>query len=349
MNDTAYWIAIGLCLSQSAVFSGLNLAVFGVSRLRLEAEHATGNRAASRVLSMRKHSNSYLATILWGNVAINVLLALLADSVMTGVVAFLFSTVAITVFGEILPQSYFSRHALRTASALAPVLRFYRVLLFPVTGPTGWLLDRWLGPEAAIYWPERNFRELIKRHVSADETDLSRVEGMGALNFLSLDDLPVSELGEKIDGRSVVTLPHEDGRPVFPDFEARPDDDFLQRVQASGRKWVVLAGPRGRPRWVLNASSFLRAALFDKASVDPMAHCHQPIVVHDGNTLLGEIVSRFEVRPEHPRDYVIDDDVIVVWDEERRVITGADLLGRLLHGVVVRDPWTPQPAVSGGG
>jgi hypothetical protein len=80
-----------------------------------------------------------------------------------------------------------------------------------------------------------------------------------------------------------------------------------------------------------------------------LAHCHRPIVVRDAETLLGEIVSRFEVRAEYPRDYVIDEDIILVWASERRVITGADLLGRLLHGVVVREPWTAAAPPSGGG
>jgi CBS domain containing-hemolysin-like protein len=48
-----------------------------------------------------------LATILWGNVGINVLLTMLSDSVLTGLGAFLFSTIAITVIGEITPQAYF--------------------------------------------------------------------------------------------------------------------------------------------------------------------------------------------------------------------------------------------------
>ena len=37
------WGGITLCLSQAAMFSGLNLAVFSVSRLRLEIEAALGD------------------------------------------------------------------------------------------------------------------------------------------------------------------------------------------------------------------------------------------------------------------------------------------------------------------
>ena len=113
------WIGIVLCVSQSAMFSGLNLAFFSIPRLRLEIEAANKNSAAIWVLGLRKNSNFLLSTVLWGNVAINVLLTLLSNSVMAGVSAFLFSTFAITLEGEIIPQAYFSRQTLKFASKLA--------------------------------------------------------------------------------------------------------------------------------------------------------------------------------------------------------------------------------------
>lgn len=78
------------------MFSGLNLACFSVSRLQLEIEVSNNNREAVKVLSLRKDSNFLLTTILWGNVGVNTLLALLSGSVLGGVAAFLFSTVFIT-------------------------------------------------------------------------------------------------------------------------------------------------------------------------------------------------------------------------------------------------------------
>jgi hypothetical protein len=38
--------------------------------------------------------------------------------------------------------------------------------------------------------------------------------------------------------------------------------------------------------------------------------------------------------PEHNEDDVIDHDVILLWSEVKHVITGADILGRLLRGIV---------------
>ena len=201
------WLAIAFCISQSAMFSGLNLAYFSVSRLRLEIDAGTGNAAATKILKMREDSNFLLTTILWGNVGINVLLTLLSNSVMTGLIAFLFSTIIITVLGEIIPQAYFSRNALRIGALLAPILRFYQVLLYPVAKPIALLLDLWLGKEGIQYLAERDMREMIRQHIKAEEADLGRIEGLGALNFLSIDDVPATQEGEPLDPRSIVSLP----------------------------------------------------------------------------------------------------------------------------------------------
>jgi len=109
-----------------------------------------------KVAKLREDSNFLLTTILWGNVGINVLLTLLSNSVMVGAVAFLFSTFVITFFGEIIPQAYFSRHALKVASLLSPALRFYQILLFPEAKPSAVVLDKWLGPEAVQFIKEKD-------------------------------------------------------------------------------------------------------------------------------------------------------------------------------------------------
>src|SRR5262245_16398508 len=106
------WLAIVLCIGQTGMFAGLNLAIFSLSRLRLEIAANAGDKDAVKVREIRRDSNLTLTTIVWGTVATNVLLTLLSDSVLSGVAAFAFATVAITILGDIVPQAYFSRHAL---------------------------------------------------------------------------------------------------------------------------------------------------------------------------------------------------------------------------------------------
>jgi len=328
------WFGIIFCISQSAIFSGLNLAIFSISKLRLEIESSRKNRHAIKILDLRKDSNFLLTTILWGNVGINVLLTLLSNSVLTGVLAFLFSTFLITIIGEIVPQAYFSRHAMQTASLLVPVLRIYQVLLYPVAKPTAFLLDKWLGPEALRYFQERDLRELIKMHIESSSTEIDKVEGIGALNFLAIDDLSILDEGEIIEPLSIITLRFDSGKPIFPAIEPSPDDKFLKLIHSSGKKWVIITDSDNEPRAVLNSDSFIRAALFGNNAFNPYFHCHRPIIIRDPRTRLGETILRLKVHPGRSDDDVIDEDIILFWSKSKRVITGSDILGRLLRGIV---------------
>jgi len=334
VSDFVKWMGIIICISQSAMFSGMNLALFSLSRLRLAVEVASGNEAASKVLEMRQDSNFLLTTILWGNVGVNVLLTLVSDSLLTGVSAFVFSTFVITFFGEIAPQAYFSRNALKVAVLLSPLLRLYQFLLYPLARPSALILDQWLGAEGIQYFRERNLRELIRQHIDApDAGDIDRLEGLGALNFLSLDDLPTVMEGEPLDPASVIILPIDNDTPIFPEFTQSSYDPFLQSINASGKKWVVITDIENEPHAVLDADGFLRRALFHDSVPDPHHFCHKLIIIRSRKTPLGSALSRLRYTRPSSANQVIEQDVILLWGENKRVITGSDILGRLMEGI----------------
>ncbi len=208
------WGGIFLCLTQSAMFSGLNLAFFCISRLRLQVEAAGGNRDARKVLRMRENANFLLCTILWGNVGI------------------------------------------------------------------------------------------------------------------------ITNEGEPLDPKSCIPMPIRNGAPYLSRFTAESDGDFLQTVDAAGQKWVLLLDSGGYPEYVLDADGFLRNALFRPGGASLQTFCHRPVIVTDPAFQLGEAMRRLEVRSPHPSDDVIDQDVILLWSKEKRIITGSDILGRLLRGIV---------------
>ena len=323
-----------ICLAHSAMFSGLNLALFSITRLRLEIEAANKNEAALKILQLRKDSNFLLSTVLWGNVGINVLLTLLSDSVMAGILAFIFSTFAITLLGEIIPQAYFSKHALKFGSRFAPIIKFYQYLLFPVTKPSALLLNWLVGQESINYFKEKSLQHLIHRHVGQEGAEIDFVEGMGAINFLSLDDLTVSQEGKPLNPKSIIPIKHENGIPVFPKFTRHHHDLFLQEINESNEKWVVFIDENLNPSLVMDADGFLRAALLGKVSANPLDYMHKPIIIKDGSEELGDIIGFLKLSPNSEDDDVIDQDIILLWSDVKKVITGADILGRLLHGIV---------------
>ncbi len=164
--------------------------------------------------------------------------------------------------------------------------------------------------------------------------DIERVEGRGSLNFLELDDVPLAAEGEPIDPDSIVPLPFRDDKPVFPEIKPSLSDRFLERIRRSEKKWIILVDEKNEPRRVMDYDEFIRDALFNAKHFNPHRHCHRPITEMSGNVTIGQVISCLRVKPSHSQDDVVDHDVILLWGKEKRVITGADVLGRLLRGIV---------------
>ncbi|WP_339670265.1 hypothetical protein [Dasania marina] len=202
--------------------------------------------------------------------------------------------------------------------------------------PCALVLDKWLGKEGISYFREQDLRAVIAKHIESGTSDVSLLEGTGAINFLKIDDVAVSKMGELIDASSIIYLPQHNGLPVFPDFTPQLDDVFLQAVHRSGKKWIVIIDEHKRPYSILNAHVFLRCMLA-KLPVSAQDYCHKPIVVTDAHAQLGSVLSELKVYPEHQADDVIDNDIILYWGDQRRIISGSDILGRLLKGIVRRD------------
>ena len=151
---------------------------------------------------------------------------------------------------------------------------------------------------------------------------------------MDLDDLSIAEEGELIDPDSIIELPFDNKVPRFPAFESSPDDPFLSRIQKSGKKWVIFTDRQNRSYCALDSDSFLREVFFTGMPLVPTHFCHYPVVLTDPGTSLGKAIVQLKVKPQRTEDDVIDEDIILLWGESKRVITGADILGRLMRGIV---------------
>jgi hypothetical protein len=198
------------------------------------------------------------------------------------------------------------------------------------------VLDAWLGKEAIAYLREAEIKELLRRHMLNDKTEVSRVEAIGALNFLTMDDIPIEQEGVPVVRSSILRLPLRNGLPDFPPFQKRPDDPFIRQVDAADKPWVVIVDEQDEPQFILDADGFLRHALLSGQETDPTAYCHRPIIVRNPKEPLGKVVGQLSFDHMSPGDHLIADDAILLWTKEPRLVTGADLLGRLLRGIVKR-------------
>jgi hypothetical protein len=100
---------------------------------------------------------------------------------------------------------------------------------------------------------------------------------------------------------------------------------------------MILLDGRGKPKFALNADDYLREMHVTGGLASAEEHCQQPIVITNPATSVDEILPKLDVEAEGQEDRVIDREVVLYWGERRkRILTGVDLLGRLLHGIVDR-------------
>ena len=83
----------------------------------------------------------------------------------------------------------------------------------------------------------------------------------------------------------------------------------------------------------LDADGFLRDALLDPKQVSIFSYCHRPLIVKDRSVSLGRVIGQLKTWKTKGADDVIENDIVLLWSEQKKVITGADILGRLLKGV----------------
>eukprot|EP01138_Halocafeteria_seosinensis_P002799 gb/GECG01002860.1/.p1 GENE.gb/GECG01002860.1/~~gb/GECG01002860.1/.p1 ORF type:complete len:249 (+),score=17.58 gb/GECG01002860.1/:1-747(+) len=158
--------AIVLLVCFSAGFSGLTLGMMGLDTNQLKIVKEAGSpqerEYASRIWPVRQNGNLLLCTLLLGNVAVNALLSILMAGLTNGMVGFLSSTAAITIFGEIMPQAFCSRYALYLGSKAVPIVKVIIVLLFLLTKPLSMILDKMLGEEVGKVYSKEEVRYSVK-------------------------------------------------------------------------------------------------------------------------------------------------------------------------------------------
>lgn len=186
MIDPLIVLAIVLLIAFSAIFSGLNLGLFSLNRTDLERKTELGNKQAARVLRIRKRGNLLLVSLLLGNVAVNAAISIILGDIASGVIAGIFATGLIVVFGEIIPQATCARYALAIGARTAWIIEITMVVLYPIAKPIAWILDKTLGEELKTIWSKRELEHIIAMHeddprsvVDADEERII----LGALRF----------------------------------------------------------------------------------------------------------------------------------------------------------------------
>ncbi len=170
----------------SALFSGLTLGLLSLDTHSLQRRAKHGNKNAAIVYPLRQRGNLLLTTLLLGNVAVNTTLSIFLGSIASGLVAGITATALIVVFGEIIPQSVISRHALYFGAKTAWFTRAALLLMWPVAYPVSKILDYFLGHELPTVYSKSELMDIVAEHEASHLSDIDNEERQiihGALQF----------------------------------------------------------------------------------------------------------------------------------------------------------------------
>ncbi len=173
----------------SGLFSGLNLGLMALDPTTLKIIMESGTKRqrgyAKKIFRVRKRGNYLLCTLLLGNVLVNSTLTILLDTVLgSGVYAVIASTMAIVIFGEIIPQAICSRYGLFIGAHTIYLTYFFMFLTFPLSFPISLILNCILGKEIGAVYNREQLLELLK--VTKDHHGIAKDEVnmiSGALEF----------------------------------------------------------------------------------------------------------------------------------------------------------------------
>jgi len=181
----SYLIVVFLLLL-SALFSGLNLGLMSLGPYTLKRKKELGDIQAAKVYQIRKNGNLLLVTLLLGNVAVNSILAVYLGSMTAGLLAVVVSTGLITLFGEIIPQAVFARHALALGARVVWLVRIIMFILYPICWPISAVLDWALGEELPTVYSRQELVNILEEHSESMDSEIQSHEekiARGALTF----------------------------------------------------------------------------------------------------------------------------------------------------------------------
>lgn len=176
MNNTLLFVEIVTLVAVAAVCSGLNVSLMSLGVADLKRQSKLGNAKARRVLPLRVNSHLTLASILLFNVAAVSASTLVLEKKAGGLIAGIATTLLIVIFGEILPQAWFIRFALKYCAFLVPVMRFMILVTYPVAKPLQLILDRIIGHARPHLHNRSELGLIVSEHLGGHESDLDEDE-----------------------------------------------------------------------------------------------------------------------------------------------------------------------------
>lgn len=271
------WVAIGLCLVFSAIFSASETSLTALSQTKVRQMLETDPVKYKMFAMWVEKPNQVLTAILIGNNLVNILASALATRIAESIfqhngvaIAVGVMTLLILINGEIVPKTYAKYHAKQVARRLFPILRISYLLFFPMT----WALTRVAGGVVKLFGGQvRHSGPFVSEADIEYIIDLGTREGV--LNeekekllqsILEFDDITIREVmvprtetlsvSQDATPEEILELAHNSPHSRIPVYEEHMDNvkgilylrDLFRKYTAAGEgtlssEWTDLLRP----------------------------------------------------------------------------------------------------------
>ncbi|CDK29448.1 unnamed protein product [Kuraishia capsulata CBS 1993] len=200
-----YMLSAVFLVLLGGVFAGLTLALMGQDEVYLKVISTSGTPReryyAQEVLKLvGKGKHWLLVTLLLGNVITNETLPVILDRFLGGgFLAVFSSTIAIVIFGEIIPQSVSVRYGLQLGAYFAPFVVLLMYIMYPVAYPIAKLLDFILGQDHGTLYKKSGLKTLVTLHKTMGVERLNQDEVTIISAVLDLKEKSVGAIMTPID------------------------------------------------------------------------------------------------------------------------------------------------------
>lgn len=191
-------IAIIILLFVSLFFSGSETALTAANRMKLQARADNHDNKAKKLLDLISKPNEFITTILIGNNISNIVLPTLVTAMAIQYdfnvgVASAVLTILIIVFAEVIPKSVAAAFPNQIAMMISPVIRFFVIVLKPITIILNWLTNKITSAlakgdssDASVSKEElRSMVDIADSEGTFNDAESNRIKGV--LDFYNLD------------------------------------------------------------------------------------------------------------------------------------------------------------------
>ena len=133
-------ILIVICVCFSAYFSGTEMSLAKVNKVKLARAKENKEKGAKLAHDFAENYNDTITIILIGNNLVNIAASSMATILFVGLfaekgewIATIVMTVIVLIFGEILPKSIAACYPYGLSKVLSVPLRFFQIIFYPIT------------------------------------------------------------------------------------------------------------------------------------------------------------------------------------------------------------------------